>query len=189
MKYLFIDIETGGLGLHTSLLTASFILTDVNFNILDEKSLACKPKDGVYVVEPRALELNKIKLEDHDKIAKSYDACSTELWKWLREISGDGANKPTPAGKGVYFDLGHIWDKLTSRTSWEMCVSYRHLDVGSVIEFFKSVGYYPWERSTSLEEACKFYGIDTSLLHDARADNIMAMKLLEKMQLEMIKSR
>ena len=70
VKYLIIDTETGGLVEHDpSLLSLYAYLTDSKLNYLDDIELKIKPDDEVYRVNPYALNINKINLVEHNKIA------------------------------------------------------------------------------------------------------------------------
>jgi hypothetical protein len=68
-KYIVIDGEFGGIGLDKSILTFYFMVMDDQENKVDELDLKLKSKDGIYRVEARALEINKIDLIKHDQMA------------------------------------------------------------------------------------------------------------------------
>ncbi len=179
--YAFIDTETGGLGLDASLLTISIILTNANFKILGELNLKCRPEDRVYRVTAEALSINKIDLIEHDKDAITYKAGGTEIYRFLNNVAVTGQEKIIPVGKNVNFDLIQLWDKCISKNTWEQFISYRVLDLSSVGQFLISAGLVNRLKSSSLSAYCEYYGIEVEGLHDARADNIMTMKLLQRM--------
>ncbi len=59
---LFLDTETGGIGIKYSLLTACFVVTDNNYNIINELSLNLKSEDGDYYLSGEGMGVNNINI-------------------------------------------------------------------------------------------------------------------------------
>ena len=135
LKYLHLDCEMGGLELQHSLLTAYFLITDDKFNKLDELYLRVKSDDGNYFISADGMEINKIDIVQHNKIAISYKQARPILYGFLHQ-HGIG-EKLIPIGQGIRFDLGFIWQYLISREMWETFVSYRYIDICSIYKFLQ----------------------------------------------------
>lgn len=177
MYYLSIDTETGGLTKETSLLTAAFVLYDKNLEELDYLNLELIPDDGIYRATPEALNINKINLTELAKNALRYQQGGSVLYKWLfhKAIS---PKKIVPVGKNIYFDLEKIWDNLLSRKSWESLVSYRTLDVTSVMEYKRIMGELPDTVEGSLQSLLNYLGYKDEVPHTALGDARLTMLAL-----------
>lgn len=179
-KYISLDCETGGIGLDKSLLTVGLVLYNENLEEVDYVHYYVKPNDGVYLVTGKALEINQINLETHDKRAFTYRECGTSLYKLLNTWSDNGYSKLIPIGKQISGDLAQIWDKLITRSTWENFVSYRVIEVSSVMLFLQQIKLLP-EFKGSLSDCANHYKIPTEGLHDALADARMTAKVYRAM--------
>jgi hypothetical protein len=172
----------GGIGLEYSLLTMHFLLTDDNFNTLSELSLSLKPDNGIYHVCAEAMEINKIDLVKHDKIAIPYKKAKTDLYNWLNlRFLENNSEKIVPVGHGFSGDLEQIFDKLVARKTWETFVSYRRLDTSVALQFLKTCGTFPSDVSGSLESLAIHFGINHGTLHDARTDVLVTRDVIKEM--------
>lgn len=176
-KYLFLDTETGGIGLDKSLLSIGYLITDNQFNELFRTNILVKPDNGIYIVTGESLGINGIDLIKHNGIAKPYKTASTELFNLLHNMSNGGKDKLIVFGKNIYFDLMHIWDKLLSRKTWDQFCSYQIVDLTAVWKFLEITGKVPVLPKTSLSSITDFLEIDRSLfnLHTAMDDAILTM--------------
>lgn len=185
--FLFIDNETGGIGLETSLLTSCLVLTDDKFNLIDELNLALAPENGIYNVTAQGLTVNRINIVEHDKEAICYGKAGAKVHDLLRKYSKQGSEKLIPAGHGIYFDLTHIWDKIYSRKNWEQWCSYRVMDTSSIGRMLLTVGRIPATLTGSLEGYAQHFGLlDGKQLHTARADTLLTIEVAKKF-MEMLK--
>lgn len=182
MKYLFLDTETGGIGLDKSLLTASFILADENLNILDNLDISLKPDDKTYHCSAEALSINKINLVEHDKESITYKEAKTILYNHLNKWSNNGKEKLIVVGKNVYFDLTHIWDKLISRGTWETFVSYQIVDLTTVWKMLEICGKVAVLSKTSLSNLAEYFNINfpDSIQHTSRNDTEITLRVYKK---------
>ena len=181
MNYLAIDNETGGLSEGVSLLTSYFAVLDCNLNMMDELYLEVKPEDGIYHIEPQALEVNKINLAIHDKTAETRSTAGNKLFKFLRGNSQDGANKLIPLGHNVIFDVISVHNELLNRATFEKFTSYRKLDTAVIAQFLKLAGKIPDEVSGSLSSLAKFFGIIAEAEHTAKGDVQTTIEVLKNL--------
>jgi len=175
MTYLSIDAETGGIGLDKSLLTLSLQAFNQEFNLINNKELFLIPDDGIYHVDPNALEVNNINLVELAKKAIPYRKAGTELYNYLKELSTNGTNKLTLVGKNVHGDVSHIQDKLLSKGSWDTFVAYNALDLSVIVQFLKESNVIPKDLNDSLTSICTFLGIQFNP-HQADEDSRATME-------------
>lgn len=180
--YIGIDNETGGIGADkVSLLTAYFGVYDKDLNLVDELDLLLKPKDGIYKVEGRALDINKINLIEHDKSAQSYEDAGQVLFRFLAKNSNNGEIKLIPVGHNVTFDLLFIHTQLLKRAVFEQFTSYRKLDTSVIAQFLKLVGELPEEISGSLDSLASYYSIPQPAAHTGKGDVDTTIAVLKAM--------
>lgn len=178
--YLFLDDEMGGLERDKySLLTVYLLMTDDKFNFVSDLYLYLKPDDGIYKVCGEAMNVNRIDLKVHDRLAIPYKEGSTKLYNWLKQLTNEGKNKATVVGHGVYGDVEWITWHLMSRGSWETFTSYRKLDTQAVCQFLKACGLFPETVSGSLVSIARYFGIpvDENEAHDAKYDTELTYKV------------
>ena len=175
MKILFIDTETGGLDAKKhSLLTVALAVYEDGI-IIDEKEWLIKHRD--YVVTPKALEVNRIDIIEHDAIAVDSYIVNTQIIKFLDNF--DFKEKPVIAGHNVEFDNGFMVELFNSNNkSWNKYVSHRKLDTCSLINYLIITGKIDL-KSASLEESIKYFKIETEARHTAKHDVRATIKLFE----------
>ena len=186
--YLLLDLETGGLFSESSLLELSLIHLDNDFNItklpwgdLNELHLKIKPDDDIYKIHPSAMKVNKIDLGEHDKIAISESVAKQQLYEYLKIISKEGKEKPTPVGVNVYYDINKVHTSLLKKPTWDSFVSYRMLDLGSIWRFFILSGLIPKECKSGLDGMVDYFKIEIKDRHSSKGDTeayINVMKAL-----------
>jgi hypothetical protein len=163
--FLAFDCESGGIGEEISLLTAHFAVCDARWNIIDELSLALKPKEvddtgsAIYRVTAAALDINKIELIRHDKVAttkaEAGQLLRSFLWKykpkegWLM-----------PMGKNIEGDVKWVNQHILGVNEWRKSVSYRTYDLTSLITYCKRMGKLAPDAPESLEGLAKFIGFN-----------------------------
>ncbi len=181
-RYIALDVETGGIGLDKSLLTAYFAVLDSNLNTLD--SLDLNIKSEAYVVTAEALSINKIDLIEHDRIATPKSTAGQLLLGFLKRNSDEGKNKLIPVGHGVSFDLTFIWEHLLGRKTFEAYTSYRKLDTAVIAQFLKLTGHVSEGVSGSLTSLAEYYEIfkegDIQMFHTAKYDTRVTVEILKK---------
>ncbi len=174
------DCEMGGRDLKYSLLTAFFMVTDANHNVLGELYLRVKPDDGDYIVSGQGMAVNGIDLIEHDKIAMPYKQAKSILFNFLKTHSA--LSKLTPVGHGVKGDIEHVIDKLISPGSWEQHNTYHYIDTSVVLQFLRACGKMPLDCDGSVKALATYFGIPVDgVLHDAAVDTKVTAAVFRKM--------
>jgi hypothetical protein len=187
--FLPFDCESGGIGEDISLLSAHFAACDKDFNVLDELNILLKPKEvddtgsTLYRVTASALEINKINLIEHDKIAISKDIAGQELRNFLWKYSDNGKIKLVPVGKNIKGDVDWVNAHILGVKTWNQFVSYRLYDITTLVMYLKRKGKLPQDAPESLSGIANFMGLEFEA-HTARGDNyagIAVVKWLESL--------
>lgn len=185
-KYFLFDTETGGIRKEMSLLTLYGHILDDNLNILDTIDLKIKPDDGVYHVNAQGLEINRINIVEHDRIAKPLSEVKTRFKNY---ICGWSLNqKLTPIGHNVRFDVKFVKTHLLE--DWDRYFDRRHIDTASVGKFLALSGIVPKLKTYSLSEMAQALMIEVNedSRHEARFDADLTLNVLRNMT-QLIKGR
>lgn len=178
-RYFLVDCETGGLDENeTSLLTLFAKVLDSNLETIGEIDLKIKPDDGRYHIDIAAMNVNKIDLIEHSKVAIPYSLAAKQLREFLTKHSSMGANKLIPAGHNINLDVRFIC-KLIS--DWKQYTMHRWLDTSSIGHFLQQVGILPETLDGGLVSLATHYGVDCTGLHDAKIDVNITHKLIKAM--------
>jgi DNA polymerase III alpha subunit (gram-positive type) len=178
-KYFLFDTETGGIRKEMSLLTLYGHILDDNLNILDTIDLKIKPDDGVYHVNAQGLEINRINIVEHDRIAKPLSEVKTRFKNY---ICGWSLNqKLTPIGHNVRFDVKFVKTHLLE--DWDRYFDRRHIDTASVGKFLALSGIVPKLKTYSLSEMAQALMIEVNedSRHEARFDADLTLNVLRNM--------
>ncbi len=168
------DSESGGPGSEFSLLTCFFLITDQNLQVVDSLGLALK--HNVYKVSPGGMKVNRINLEEHDKVAISPSLAGQKFVAFLKKnYQGE---KIIPVGHGLAGDQRLLWDQLLGEATWGQWVSYNGLDTGVLTRWLALNGRIK-TTSQSLFPLCKDLGVDTSDLseHTSEGDTWATFRL------------
>ncbi len=182
-KYFCFDTETGGLSERTSLLTLYGIITDENLEPVDSISLKLKPSDGVFLVEGQALEINKINLDKHSRIADTYEVGAKKLKDFLSRHVENHTRKLDIIGQNVIeFDIPRVKNFLLSDEEFSFYFSRETKDTKVQGIFLKTLGIIPGDVNSSLITQLKFFFPDLNLdgHHDAKWDTEHTLKLYKK---------
>lgn len=188
-KYISVDVETGGIGGPADLLTAFFGIHDEDLNLIEELTIRLRPdsEDDFFSVSAKALEINKINLVEHFKVAKPKSEAGKELWEYLRRHSENGGNKLIPVGHNVYFDILKISDKLLGKKTLDAFVQYGVLDSGSIKKFMQLLKLLPQDLPGGLGKIMAHYGIEfQGEAHNERADALGSVDLIKRMRDEIL---
>jgi DNA polymerase III alpha subunit (gram-positive type) len=178
-KYFLFDTETGGIRKEMSLLTLYGHILDDNLNILDTIDLKIKPDDGVYHVNAQGLEINRINIVEHDRIAKPLSEVKTRFKNY---ICGWSLNqKLTPIGHNVRFDVKFVKTHLLE--DWDRYFDRRHIDTASVGKFLALSGIVTKLKTYSLSEMAQALMIEVNedSRHEARFDADLTLNVLRNM--------
>jgi DNA polymerase III alpha subunit (gram-positive type) len=181
--YLAFDSETGGLGNDVSLLTVYFAVFDKEFNLVSDLDLKLIPDDGIYRVQPKALEINKIDLAKLGQEAITYKDAKTQLYNFLQLAKyRDDIDALVPLGQNVQFDIEKIVDTIISKGSWDNFVSRRVLDTMIIANFLKQIGLLNIE-SVSLGSLVEYFGIKIDgVAHEAKYDTLATVEVYKKLR-------
>ena len=184
--YIGLDVETGGIGDDKSLLTAYYgfleLLPNGTFKKLDELDLKIKPNDGIYRVTAESLEINKIDLIAHDKVAILERTAGTLLYKKIQEWNVVAKEKLIPIGHNVTFDIRKTILHLVSEGSWHNFVSYRTVDTATLAQFARIQGKLPENISASLGHVAAYLKVTApGNPHEAKYDTLITVGVLEKL--------
>jgi hypothetical protein len=185
LKFIAFDCETGGvLAKECSLLSADFGVYDYNLNQISELPLWVKPNNNEpYNVLAEAMNVNKINLIEHDKIAKTESECGQILYRYLKQESEGGTIKLVPIGHGVVMDIQFVNAHLINKAGWDYFCSYRYVDTAVIGQFLKTMGLIPYSVTGSLGSYAKFFKINPpGALHTAKADRIVTVEVLKAMR-------
>jgi len=181
-RYIAFDVESGGTTTDTSLLTAYFQVLDHELNAMDECNIIAKPNDGKYVITAQGMDVNKINIIEHDKIATSYSQCGQTLRSFLQKNSNSGKIKLISIGKNIEFDINFVTAHLLNRANWNYFVSYRSLEVTSLAMAAQISNKLPAGLSLSLGSlAAHFKIIVPGSAHEAKYDTLITVEVLKKL--------
>jgi len=182
MKYFVFDCETGGMPeKNTSLLTMNGSLLDAQLNVVATIGLKVKPADGVYRVQPQALNVNGIELGDHDDIAITEEAAAVKFIDFIRRHNLGGV-PIIPVGHNVAFDVSFM-KKLIGGNNWRQLFSKKVIDTASVAEFLCLTGVLPESARTdcSLQGLADLFDMSYVGAHNAEFDMVLTLNVLKKL--------
>lgn len=174
------DCETGGIDPRTSsLLTAYFSIVDDNMNVIDELDLKLKPDDGIYQYTQEAMNVNKINLEEHDKVAITYTEGKKLLMSFLKKHSPKKRGI-RPCGHNIKFDIDFVTYHLLSPTEWESYCHYRALDTTPIATFLQDLEVWP-SKLGSLTSLVDYLKVQKREAHNAKEDTLMWIDVYKEM--------
>lgn len=185
--YLAFDCETGGLSaVEHSLLTVYFAFcteeSPNKFKIIDELDLSLLDPTGNYRVTQEAMDLNKIDLTEHGKVAILSIEASRLLFEKLEKHTECGRRKLTLIGQNIPFDESFVTINLIPKTIWEKYTYKDRLDTKDLLKKAKNQGKIPKGQSLSLGPVANWLGIQVQgdKLHGAKYDTLLCLQVLEK---------
>lgn len=180
VRYLAFDLESGGIPEGCSVLTAFFQVLDENMEEIDSLHLKVKPNDGVYQCTAEAMDINKIDLVYHDKIAITYSEAGGKLRNFLINNSDNGKVKLIPLGKNINGDIKWVNESMLGQKTWNMYVSYRIWEVTTLALACQRKGKIAYDMSISLGSLVEFFNIDVpGSLHDEKYDTLATVLVSE----------
>jgi DNA polymerase III alpha subunit (gram-positive type) len=168
--YLALDTESGGIPKECSLLTAYFAALDKDLNTIASLDLKMKPDNGMYVVEAQGMDVNRINLIEHDKVAVTCKEAATLIWKFLNAQSFGGQNKLIPLGHNVTHDISFINTHTISRKAWEAFVRYHVLDTTTLALACQLKGKLPADLYIGLGYLAEYFKAPAFEAHTAKGD-------------------
>ena len=174
--FFLFDCETGGLDPSFSLLTLSGAVLDEQYNVLDSIDLAIKPSSGRYVLNAKAMEINKINIAAHDAVALPEDEAAAQLGIFLAKHSDSGRARLVPAGHNVRLDLNFAEKLLPDFGKYAL---HRSHDTAAIASFCQDFGLIPESCNLSLPALCSHLNIDPTGIHDAKVDIELTRRVMK----------
>lgn len=184
MKYLAFDTEAGGVTEDSSLLEAYFDVLDEHFNVVASCWLKTKPDSGVYQLTAGGMDVNKIDIIQHDKVALTYSKAADALRLFLYTQSNGGKEKLVPLGHGVAGDIDLIVRTLFkgNRDKWTQYASVNRLDTGVIAQYLKVKQVLPSDLGLGLEDLCEYFKIGIKgWAHTAPGDTRMTVEVFKRL--------
>ena len=176
-----LDTETGGINpAEHSLLEVALVVTDDRGTQLAEYSSTVLPKDGLYRVAPKALEINQIDLRTHAAGAMPAERVAQEVGAFLADFRTSGPL--ILVGWNVNFDRGFLQHQLLGFEGVAQLFGYRTMDLHAVMAFQADAGRMPYTKS--LEETARFFGLVSDgekQEHRALADTRLTAQVYREM--------
>jgi DNA polymerase-3 subunit epsilon len=177
-KILFIDTETGGLEpLEHSLLSVAFAVWD-NGKITAAKEFLIN--DGILNVTSKALEINKINIIEHSRIALKSENAISKIKDFLNVNFGFD-EKIVLCGHNILFDINffkNFWNK--NEGNYNTRFSHRYVDTASILFFLSITNKLP-ENSNSSQNAFDLFGISINKRHSALGDVLGTAELFNRL--------
>lgn len=176
-KILFLDTETGGINpLKHSLLSIGLVLWKGG-EIYSQKEILIN--DGKLNASKKALEINKIDLENHIKNAVK----PKKAIEILLDFIGNNFEETgiTIAGHNIQFDINFL--KIffyKNEKSYENIFSHRIIDTSSILYFLYLSGKIK-EKKISSDEAFEYFNIKVKKRHSALGDALATAELFNKL--------
>ena len=179
MKRLVIDTETTGLSPnYNKTLTIGMLLVDVEkdfLDILDSNHLFIKHQN--YNSSSEAAKVNKINIEEHDKMAiPPPEACE----KINSFIEKNKLQETTLIGHNFQFDRGFI-NALFDQSGKNHKLHYKYEDTMWIWRNLQKVGNVPNHLRSNLQTIADFFKIDYTKAHDALADCHITAKVYKEL--------
>ena len=184
-RILFIDTETGGIDPYKNSLLSIGLVVWCDYKIID--SIEVLINDGVLDVTQKALEINKINLEEHKRNSVTPKKAIKEILFFLKK-NFEEKQKITLAGHNVNFDVNFFRVFLTKNNiDFHKFFSHRFVDTSSILYYLYLAGKIK-NKTISSQEAFDLFGIHISERHTALGDAIATAKLFTRL-LSMFKKR
>lgn len=188
--YFIADVETTGLDeTKASLLTVHGQILGDDLEPKAEIDLAIKPNNGIYLVDPEAMAVNKIDLIEHTKNAITETEAANQLLKFLVKHKGT-INKELIVfiGHNCSLDirfLQQLFTKVSDSTvagfTWYKMFNRRVLDTGAIGQLMKLTGHVPTDNPGSLASLGELFGIVNQGAHTSKGDVDATRDILKAM--------
>ncbi len=172
MKLIFLDTETGGINSRVnSLLSVGLVIWE-DKKIITKKEFYIKEKE--YNVTTQAIEINKIDLNELKKNGLKKSEIKKEIINLIKE---NFKEKAILAGHNINFDISFL-KKIFEEKEFLEIFSYRSIDVASIMKY---LSIKKGLDLNSLDDAIKYYNLETKKRHTALGDAIVVAELFNKL--------
>ena len=192
--FIAIDCESTGVHPGCNILTVAFVIFNNKGDTIKELEVKILPPDGIFSVDPRALEVNNIDLAQHLLEAEPLDKVQNKIRSFLQQATTSvdpswdrvGDIKPwikktrlIPVGSQVHGDIRWIKDKVLPDLS--AYISHKIQDTVTIAEFLKEVGILQVEK-TGLESLANLFCVSYTphiAIEDCRAAKDVFLSMIE----------
>ncbi len=181
MKFLFVDTETGGLDPNRCSILSVGLAVLSNEGLVGEIEIAVREPE--IKADKKALEINRIVLEEHAKTAlgpkEAVEQILAFLKKWPDLFSS--WDRIVLFGHNVFFDIEFL-KRLFSFTDhkYEDVFSHRIVDTSSILRYLHLKGVFK-EDISNLDAALDHFGINEFPRHQALKDAVLTAKLFQEL--------
>jgi DNA polymerase-3 subunit epsilon/ribonuclease T len=179
MEMLVIDTETTGLYPKINkTLTVGLLYTDIEkdfLKIINSKHILVKHEN--YNVDPEALIVNKINLNEHHKIAlSSHKACK----KINNFIEKNNLQKTTLLGHNINFDIRFLQELFKQGDSISL-LPKEYTDTMHLWDYMKRKNLISFQLRNNLQTLAEFFNVDYTKSHSALGDCQITANVYQKM--------
>ncbi len=171
MRYLVIDCETTGLShRNNQVLTVGLVDADVTKNKLrinESEHVLIKHKD--YNVNPMALKINKINLEEHHKKGITPRTACKKINNFITQNKLCGV---PILGHNLGFDFRFL-AALSEQTKTELEMSWNPIDTMQIWRTLRAEGKVPYDCKSNLKTLSRYFQLDYSKAHHALHDCVI----------------
>jgi len=177
-KILFIDTETGGID------PASHSLLSLGLVVWKELGVRASAEilvnDGVLNVTEKALEINRVNLNEHKKKALSPVLALQQFDQFL-DIHFSRDEKIILGGHNINFDVNFLNTFLTRNGyNFQQRFSHRFVDTSSILFYLYLTGKIK-RKLTASQDAFDYFGITVSGRHTALGDALATAQLFSRL--------
>lgn len=182
---IVIDTETTGLSQrYNKVLTVGMLHIDVDkdfLKIINRKHILVKHED--YAIDPKALEINKINLSEHHKIALEPPKACSQINKFINKKNLE--EKPL-LGHNITFDIRFL-NELFRQGDLIPSFSHDFIDTMHIWSALKRKNFVSFNLRNSLQTLAGYFKVDYSKAHSALGDCYITANVYKKM-LDLIKT-
>ncbi|MFA4960466.1 MAG: 3'-5' exonuclease [Candidatus Pacearchaeota archaeon] len=179
MKTLVIDTETTGLyPRYNKVLTVGMLFADIEkdfFEIVSSKHIFIKHEN--YNIDPQALAVNKINIDQHDKIAIRPNLACKKINSFIEK---NNLNESQMLGHNINFDRGFLRE-LFKKEGLNPIFPRDHIDTMQIWNHLKRKNIVSFNLRNNLGTLAEFFNIDYSNAHGALEDCHITANVYHKM--------
>ena len=179
MRRLIIDTETTGLSpVKHQVLTVGLLAADITktrIKILDQNHILIKHKS--YHINPIAMRINKIDLNQHNKIATQTNKACIKIKNF---ITTNNLQSTTILGHNLRFDKNFLTNLFTQNKK-QFPFNEQHEDTMHIWKLLQSQSIVPSHLKANLKTVASYFDIDYKGAHDALADCHITAKAYKEM--------
>jgi DNA polymerase-3 subunit epsilon len=177
-KILFIDTETGGTDPASNSLLSLGLVVWMELEV--RASLEILIDDGILNVTEKALEINRIDLDEHRKKAVSPDVAIRQMDKFINSHFPKD-EKIVLGGHNVNFDVNFL-NAFLSRNGYnvQQRFSHRYVDTSAILFYLFLTGKIK-RKLTASQDALDYFGITVQGRHTALGDAVATAQLFSRL--------